>query len=149
MKVSFKFNQQELGHHLLPRDGIIYTIVFEDVEKKKITDFVSFYNLPSQILKQKGHNHTMMNVAYLYYYGNTVNNLTEMMKHVLVFSKEQVPDGTRFDVFNCLNIMENSQFLQELKFGVGDGILNYYMYNYVLGGEKASMNAGQLGTVLV
>ena len=63
MKVSFKFNQQELGHHLLPRDGIIYTIVFEDVEKKKITDFVSFYNLPSQILKQKGHNHTMMNVS--------------------------------------------------------------------------------------
>lgn len=77
----------------------------------------------------------MMNVAYLYYYGNTVNNLTEMMKHVLLFAKEQVPDGTRFDVFNCLNIMDNASFLVDLKFGVGDGILNYYMYNYILGGD--------------
>ena len=51
MKVSFKFSQQELCHHLMPREGIIYTIVIEDIAEKKITDFISFYNLPSQILK--------------------------------------------------------------------------------------------------
>ena len=26
--------------------------------------------------------------------------------------------------------MDNIEFLRDLKFGVGDGILNYYMYNY-------------------
>lgn len=30
MKVSFKFSQQELSHHLLPQENIIYTIVIEN-----------------------------------------------------------------------------------------------------------------------
>ena len=47
----------------MPQDKIIYTIVIENVGEKKITDFISFYNLPSQILKQVGHSHTEMNVS--------------------------------------------------------------------------------------
>lgn len=62
-RVSFKFSQQELGHHLMPQKGVIYTLVFENTAEKKITDFVSFYSLPSQILKQTNHNHTSMNVS--------------------------------------------------------------------------------------
>ena len=27
------------------------------------------------------------------------------------------------DVFNCLDVMENSEFLKDLKFGIGDGKL--------------------------
>jgi glycylpeptide N-tetradecanoyltransferase len=61
--------QDEIAHHLLPRDEVMYTIVIEN-DKKQITDFVSFYNLPSQILKREGHNHTMMKVSY-----NFVNQL--------------------------------------------------------------------------
>jgi glycylpeptide N-tetradecanoyltransferase len=34
------------------------------------------------------------------------------------------------DVFNALDLMENSQFLEELKFGIGDGNLQYYIYNW-------------------
>ena len=64
-RVCFKFSQQELAHHLMPQDKIIYTIVIENVGEKKITDFISFYNLPSQILKQVGHSHTEMNVSTL------------------------------------------------------------------------------------
>jgi glycylpeptide N-tetradecanoyltransferase len=37
-----------------------------------------------------------------------------------------------FDVFNALDIMDNASFLEELKFGVGDGYLHYYAYNYHL-----------------
>ena len=61
--ISFKFNQDELAHQLMPVPGVVYTIVFEDLETKKLTDFISFYNLPSQILKQDGHSHTRMNVS--------------------------------------------------------------------------------------
>jgi len=33
--------------------------------------------------------------------------------------------------------MDNGEFLRELKFGVGDGILNFYMYNYhIMSGDK-------------
>ena len=31
---------------------------------------------------------------------------------------------------NCLEILDNSLFLQDLRFGRGDGDLNYYLYNY-------------------
>lgn len=59
------------------------------------------------------------------------------MKYALLYARDLIPDGTRFDVFNCLNIMDNNkEFLKELKFGVGDGILNYYLYNYHITNEK-------------
>ena len=35
-----------------------------------------------------------------------------------------------FDVFNALTILDNGLFLEELKFGAGDGHLNYYLFNY-------------------
>lgn len=34
------------------------------------------------------------------------------------------------DVFNALDLMENTQFLENLKFGIGDGNLQYYIYNW-------------------
>ena len=71
----------------------------------------------------------------MYYYGTSVNSLQEIMKYSLLFAKDMIPDGTKFDVFNCLNIMANAEFLKDLKFGIGDGILNYYMYNYLLNPE--------------
>lgn len=35
-----------------------------------------------------------------------------------------------FDVFNALDLMENKSFLEELKFGIGDGNLQYYLFNW-------------------
>jgi len=50
-----------------------------------------------------------------------------------------------FDVFNALDLMENSQFLEDLKFGKGDGNLQYYLYNYRLN----ELAPGELGLVLL
>ena len=33
-------------------------------------------------------------------------------------------------MFNALDLMDNKQFLEELKFGTGDGHLRYYLYNW-------------------
>ena len=33
-------------------------------------------------------------------------------------------------MFNALTLLDNSMFLDELKFGAGDGHLNFYLYNY-------------------
>jgi len=41
-------------------------------------------------------------------------------------------DDVEYDVFNCLNLGDNFDFLKELKFGAGDGALNFYMFNYLV-----------------
>lgn len=46
-----------------------------------------------------------------------------------------------FDVFNALDLMENKTFLEKLKFGIGDGNLQYYLYNW----KCPSMGAEKVG----
>ncbi len=41
-----------------------------------------------------------------------------------------------FDVFNALDVMENTKFLEPLKFGRGDGNLQYYLYNWKCAATK-------------
>jgi len=48
-------------------------------------------------------------------------------------------------VFNALDIMENSKFLDELKFGIGDGNLHYYLFNW----RVRELDPNQVGIVLV
>jgi hypothetical protein len=43
--------------------------------------------------------------------------------------------------------MHNSEFISELKFGLGDGMLNYYMYNFAL--KDGFIAPNKIGTVLV
>lgn len=50
-----------------------------------------------------------------------------------------------FDVFNALDVMENSSFLSSLKFGVGDGNLQYYLYNY----RSPELEPSDVGLVLM
>lgn len=49
-----------------------------------------------------------------------------------------------FDVFNALDLMENKTFLEKLKFGIGDGNLQYYLYNW----KCPSMGSEKVGLVL-
>ena len=47
-----------------------------------------------------------------------------------------------FDVFNALDLMENKTFLEKLKFGIGDGNLQYYLYNWkcpIMGADKVRL----------
>ena len=50
-----------------------------------------------------------------------------------------------FDVFNALDIFQNESFLKELKFGIGDGRLQYYIYNW----RTAEVEPQQVGLVLL
>ena len=45
------FTEDEVRHFLMPRDDVIESFVVEDPKNDEITDFVSFYSLPSSILK--------------------------------------------------------------------------------------------------
>jgi len=117
-----KFNEAEFAHWFLPRHDIIYCYVVEDKDSK-ITDMISFYTLPSTIIGNE--KYKTLKAAYAFYNVATKTDFTQLMKDALIIAKKN-----NFDVFNCLNIMENQTFLRDLKFGVGDGNLQYYLYNW-------------------
>lgn len=124
--LSPQFTMEETKHLFLPREKVIYSYVMCD-ESDNISDFISFYCLPSSIMNCA--DQESLNVVYLYYYFfSSEENFIKMMQFALIAAKEM-----GFDVFNCLNIMHNDVFLDELKFGEGDGELNYYLYNWKTG----------------
>ncbi len=105
----------------------------------EITDFCSFYTLPSTIIGNE--NYSLLKAAYSYYNVATVTPLLQLMNDALIMAKLK-----DYDVFNALDIMQNESFLKELKFGPGDGHLHYYLYNYHL---KAPLRPAELGLVLL
>jgi glycylpeptide N-tetradecanoyltransferase len=137
-KFHIQFTKEEIEHFFMPREWVIESFVVEDTQTDEITDFVSFYSLPSQVLKNE--NHKILNVAYSYYYFTGKHSLTDLTKDVLICAKNR-----GYDVFNALDIMHNKEYLEELKFGVGDGNLHYYFYNWRI--EK--LTPQDVGMVLV
>ena len=79
----------------MPREWVIESYVVED--KGKITDFLSFYSLPSSVLKHP--EHRILNVAYSYYNVPNKNSLTDLTRDALILAKNK-----GYDVFNALDI---------------------------------------------
>jgi len=129
------FTKDEFRHWFLPRPGIVDGFVVET--DGKLTDFVSFYTLPSTVMHHP--QHKTLKAAYSFYNVSTRTNWTELMQDGLIVAKNM-----GFDVFNALDLMENKQFLEKLKFGVGDGSLQYYLYNW----RCPTMSPDKVGLVL-
>ena len=55
----------------------------------------------------------------------------------------------QYDVFNCLELMENGGVVKDLKFGMGDGFLRYYMFNWRFAEKAGHIRGDQLGLVLM
>lgn len=88
----------------------------------------------------KHEKHKLLKVAYAYYYVANTVKLEELYRNALILAKKE-----DFDVFNALDILDNEEVLKELKFGVGDGNLHYYLYNWRI----PEIKPNQLGVVLV
>ncbi|CAD7924814.1 unnamed protein product [Amoebophrya sp. A120] len=130
-------DKSEVGHWILPRDKVIYAYVREQ-KQGKVTDVFSFYNLPSSVL---GHEkHKTLNAAYSYLNVATTCTWPQLMTEALI--QARLND---FDVFNALDVMDNSEFLTELKFGRGDGYLQYYLFNY----RMPKLKSEEVGLVLL
>lgn len=52
--------------------------------------------------------------------------LNALMNDALIIAKKY-----KLDVFNALTLMDNALFIEQQKFGPGDGQLHYYLYNYM------------------
>ncbi|GMH22042.1 hypothetical protein Nepgr_023885 [Nepenthes gracilis] len=137
--VAPDFDEDDVEHWLLPKENVIDSFVVESPETHEMTDFCSFYSLPSTILSNP--NYKTMKVAYSYYNVATKTPLTQLMNDALIIAKKK-----DYDVFNALDVMENESFLKELKFGPGDGKLHYYLYNHRL---RHPLQPSELGLVLL
>jgi glycylpeptide N-tetradecanoyltransferase len=73
-----------------------------------------------------------------YYTAVTETPMKQLLNDALIMARDN-----DFDVFNALNILENSpQLLRDLKFGEGDGNLHYYLYNWHVSGKLEPKDVG-------
>ena len=123
----------------MPRNDVINSFVIcNDVKNPdRITDFISFYTLPSTVVNNASHK--SLKIAYSFY--NVAETVTwqELMNDALIVAKNQ-----DYDAFNALDLMDNGQFLNDLKFGMGDGFLQYYLFNW----KCPSITPEQTGLIL-
>ena len=122
-KVHGYYDKDLVRHWFIPRKNVVYSYVRESKDNK-ITDFISFYNLPSSILQHE--NYKKLMAAYSFFNINNTLTVKEIMKCALILAK-----NAGFDVFNCLNIMHNEEAFNDLLFGKGGGKLKYYFWNFV------------------
>jgi|EP00505_MAST-04D_sp_SCG-Rhode-Island_P003098 glycylpeptide N-tetradecanoyltransferase len=116
-------SDEEFAHWLLPRDGVVASFVVCD-GAGNVTDLCSYYHLNSTIIGNE--KYKTLFAAYSFYNVATTVTLTQLMNDMLILSKK-----TKVDVFNLLDVMDNrEELLKELKFGIGDGFLQYYLYNW-------------------
>jgi len=116
------FDHDEFRHWLFPREGVIQSFVVCDGDGA-VTDLLSFYTLPSTIMNHPEYN--TLKAAYSYYNVATTVDWDVLMGDALILAKQ-----LDFDVFNALDLMDNKEFIEKLKFGMGDGNLQYYLFNW-------------------
>ncbi|KAG8932344.1 glycylpeptide N-tetradecanoyltransferase [Tulasnella sp. 418] len=149
-KMSVAYTKEEVRHNFYSGRGVegallenarrekqvVWTYVVSDPSTNEITDFFSFYSLPSTIMKSQ--KHSLLEAAYMYYYATDVafqhgaetdgrlkNRLMDLIGDALIIANKM-----KFDVVNAMTLMDNDLVLRDLKFGQGDGYLNYYLYNW-------------------
>ncbi|KAF8456738.1 acyl-CoA N-acyltransferase [Kalaharituber pfeilii] len=133
------YTEEEIEYWFLHKgDGerVIWAYVVEDPSTKAITDFFSFYSLQSSVIQSS--KHSVLRAAYMYYYASEAafEEAPDTRKHLKLRLKELINDAliiakkAQFDVFNALSLLDNGLFITDLKFGAGDGLLHYYLYNW-------------------
>jgi glycylpeptide N-tetradecanoyltransferase len=122
---------------MLPRDGVINSYVLKNKDGV-VTDFCSFYHLPSTVIGND--KHKIMNAVYTYYNVATSISFHELMRDALILAR-----NSGCDVYNALDMGDNLEVFFDLQFGAGDGNLQYYVYNW----KCPSMDNSDIGLVLL
>ena len=140
-KVHISFTEEEVAHYMLPKNEIVFSYLIKDYHTGKVTDFTSFYSLPSSVLNHA--EHKRINAAYGYYSfakDGDPTRFTALMKDALVLAKRE-----KFDTVNVTEVMMHRHGLEKNMFKAGDGSLAHYLYNWRINMVKPE----DVGIVLV
>lgn len=135
-KLHPNLTEEEVAHWLLPREKVLFSYVVES--NGVVTDLASFYSLPSSVLGNE--KHKTLFAAYQFWTVAKSVSLADLTNDVFVAAHKE-----GFDVFNALDLMDNAAIFEPLKFGIGDGLLQYYLYNW----GTAPMTANEVGLILL
>ena len=140
-KLHISYTEDEVKHFLLPREGVVHAYLVTDKEGK-VTDFTSFYNLPSSILNHE--KYTQLDAAYGFYSftadSKDLDRFNDLIKDALYFAQKN-----NFDVFNLTEVMQHRHVIDKNQFKAGDGNLAHYLYNWRI----QSLPPSDVGIVLV
>ena len=139
-KVHITFSEEEVKHFFLPQEEVIWSYFVEDANGK-VTDFISFYALNSQILNDERFSHIY--AAYCFYNfakDNDPERMKMIMRDLLILAK-----NNDFDVVNMTEVMQHKMVKDELMFKPGDGRLAHYFYNW----RMRCITQSDIGIVLV
>ena len=84
--LSPTFTLDEFKHWFLPRDDIVDACVVEN--NGVVTDFASFYHLPSTIMNHPQYN--LLKAAYSFHNVATKTPITDLMNDVLIAAKNVI-----------------------------------------------------------
>lgn len=123
-KLAPCMTEDEVRHWMVMQEGVIYSYVVEN-DSGDVTDLLSFYTLPSTIIGNDQYQE--LKAAYMFYTVPRVHSIADLLQNALILAA-----STGHDVFNALDILENGHgtLLKDLKFGIGDGKLRYYVFNW-------------------
>ncbi|CAH6421324.1 Myristoyl-CoA:protein N-myristoyltransferase [uncultured virus] len=116
-----KFSMAEFEHTFLNKNFVTCYVLIDNNDK--VLDMISYYILPTKVANNK--KYEFIKAAYLFYYSSINETTYRLIKDIMIIAKNK-----GMDVFNALDIMENSPILKELNFELGTGKLHYYFYNW-------------------
>eukprot|EP00954_Amorphochlora_amoebiformis_P027246 1384322-Amorphochlora_amoeboformis.AAC.1 len=85
-KLYQEFDAAEFKHWFTSRKDVVSTFVVEDPKTRKITDFLSFYSLPSSILNHE--KYKKLNAAYSFYNVSTKTPWKQLMSDALILANK-------------------------------------------------------------
>jgi glycylpeptide N-tetradecanoyltransferase len=123
-KISAFFNEEEFKSHFLqtPSAKVIYSYVVEN--ENGITDFISFFDLSTQVRDHPKYNTLKVAYGYYYFYFNT--SLETLVSNSLLLLKKE-----GFELLNYLDQYDNQLFFDKLKFKKGSASMNFNFFNWI------------------
>jgi glycylpeptide N-tetradecanoyltransferase len=116
-------------------NNVIKTLVVEN--NNKITDFISFYYLSTQIFNH--HHFKDVKKAYIYHYFHFETPLKILFDNSLYFLQKD-----NIDMISCLEQMNNNDLFDKL-FHKTSGCLHFYLFNW----NCPSININQIAMITV
>lgn len=117
------FTWEEFYKHFIAEGSMLRSYVGVNYDGY-IESMISYYEIGSNVLD----NNLVPHIACAYLYHHFSEN--EMALSSLFINLVDIMKIAGVDVFNCLNIMNNSIIINSFGLKPGDGYLNYYLYNW-------------------